>query len=516
MSLSQRWQQARLRFYRGRIRHFIDDQKWSEALAAIIDFAQWAQDRIDDAQVWVNLTVAATEVVAHLDDPGEYRAFLEHFASPFLGDPKRPRPQILEAFADIAEDADPAVMIAVGRWLTDARPHWPLGPYLMGHYGEELALDGGPPGGDIARYFERAARRARRNDLSQWQGHAELRAGAFLINHGADPGRGRQILGGLDWTQLTPPDQLWMARALSSSPEWTDRLRAMDILLDLHRALQSVQPGYQSLRRRHLQQAALAIFKLAKLDLPELEERRQRELSDALFTGPAHRQWQEFLKARRQLSALANRPLSDRDEALALLDQLATTDGDRWAVAAQSLRILAAGRQGEYGPSQNVPRRQTHSERLPLVDATAALLAALQSDPLDTESVSDALERLLARHAGSSDDPASLRPIALLWTPIVERAPLLCEAGFADELRQLARAYAASAPPPSFGWWALAAQLYNAQLPEAAAPIAARARASGPSANRNLRQFVARQALRQALDNRDARQAKRWLKAYES
>ena len=516
MSIASRWEQARLRFYDARIRHLIDDGKWSAALTAVIDFAQWAHDRIDDTQIWVDMTVSATEIVAHLDDPGEYRAFLAHFADPFLGDERRPRAELIEAFADIADDVDPTVMVAVGRWLSDARPMWPLGPYLMGHF-RELAsrtTDERPAVAPIAGHFQMAAARAEQSGLHAWHLHARLREGSLFLTTGADRRKGRLILGELDWTGLYPEEQLWMAVALAASVQWTDRLRAMDIVLDLHRAIEQVRPGYQSVRLRDLRRAGATIFKLADLHLPEPESRRQQELSEALFVDEQRQEWQAFLDARRELADLANLSLDKSDQALSLLDQLSESHRRRWQPASDALRILSAGLSGDYAGTGSAPSPRRHSHRIPIVDHVAAVLSALSEvDDQTSDTVSERLHRLNDLLADAPHDPAALRPIALIWPRLLENPELLADEKLRQELTQLADQYAATAPPPSFGWWSLAAHLYNANLPAPARHFAHRALAAGPTDDPKTQRFVAQKAFAQALEDRDALDARRWVDA---
>jgi hypothetical protein len=514
VSITSRWKKARLRFYEARIRHLIGDEKWAAALTAVIDFAQWAHGRIDDTQLWVDMTVSATEIVAHLDDPGEYRAFLAHFADPFLGDETQPRIELLEAFADIADDVDPMVMIAIGRWLTDARTMWPLGPYLMGHFSELTSRNAGdrPPVASIAGHFRMAATRAEKSGLTAWYHHARLREGALYLTTGADRRRGRQILGELDWTRLSPEEQLWMGVALAASVQWTDRLRAMDIVLDLHRAIDQVRPGYQSVRIRDLRRAAATIFKLADLHLPEPENRRQQELSETLFADEEREEWQAFLDARRELATLANLSLDKSDQALSLLDQLSESHRRRWQPAADALRILSAGRSGEYAGTGSAPSPRRHSHRIPIVDHVAALLSALSDDDDHRgETIVERLKKLNDLLADAPQDPAALRPIALFWPGLLESRELLDDEELRQELTRLADLYAATAPPPSFGWWALAAHFYDADLPAPARHFAQRALAAGPAEDESTGRFVAQNAFSQALDDQDARDARRWI-----
>lgn len=515
MSLATRWEQARLRFYRARIRHLVADERWTQALGAVIDFAQWAEGRIEDLQVWLDLTVWATEIVAHLDDPAEYRAFLTHFAEPFLGGRRHPRPELLAAFASIADESEASVMISIGKWLTDARPEWPLGPYMVGHFLEvnSPATELRQQADTIASHYQLAAERAAASQQRRWELHMQLRRGALLLSTGSDRKLGRHLLMELDWTELHPREQIFMAVGLASSSLWTDRLRAMDILLDLHRALDRVLPGYRSVNRRDLRRAAAMIFKLADLHLPEAENRRLEELSTTLFTAEEQWQWKGFVDARRQLSELASAPFDRSADALAQLDTLAGQYRRRWQPVADRLRILRAGYAGSHDGIEKAPAPRRPGDRLPVVDHIAVILSELELRDDTNSSVGEHLDQLcsvLSRDE-AADDGGALRPLALVWPKLLNNRSDFDVSTHRDQLVKLAEYHADIAPAPSYGWWPLAAHLYDANLDEVARPIARRALLSGDAVDKKIRFFVATRAFRQAVAERKTRWARRWL-----
>lgn len=522
MSLSSRWEKTRIRFFRSRIDNLIDGQQWQRALHAVIDFAQWADGRIDDRRLWLDMTVAATEIVAHLDDPAEYRAFLTHFADPFLGDGHRPHTEVLSAFADIADRVDPSVIIGIGRWLADARPDWPLGPYLIGHFRELRHRSGDEPGAidETATFFRLAAERAERIDDDRWRLHTELRRGALLLSGGSDRQRGRNILGGLDWTGLDATDQLWMALALSGSDRWTDRMRSMDIVLDLHRAVASSRPEASDVRPRRLRATAAAIFRRAGLDLAEPESRRLDELKDALFDGAERNRWNEYLEARRDLSHIADLPFEQFDRVFASLDELANTHPDRWAPVARRFRILASGWSGDYRSTDEVPTVRTTHERLPVADAVARILSFL--DDADSRSGGADFEVRWRSHLVDLDralgvvddqrDGAAARPVALFWSRLVDNSEHLCLDSTEELIASVADHYAALAPAPSYGWWTLAAHLFDAGLDDPALVVARRAKSSTDlPGDEPHHRYVANCAFARAVDNRDHHAARQWL-----
>lgn len=520
MSLRNRWRTTRIRRYRKRIESLIDDGQWAPALTAVIDFAQWAEGNIDDAEVWLDMTISATRIVGHLKDPAEYRAFLTHFADPFLGDEERPRPELLKAFAGISEHVEPAVMRSIGRWLSDARPRWPLGPYLIAHFRE--IDDSSDVDADIdaaATQFGIAAQRAEAIDERHWQLHAELRRGALLLTSGHARRQGRDILGQLNWSELRPEEQLWMAVALANSPQWTDRLRSIDIVLDLYDAVSRARPSHRHLKLRDLRRAASTLFKLAGLNLPEAESRRIAQLSETLFDGPRREKWSDFLEARQRLSELASLPFDESSKAQALLDELSAVHPERWQPATRRFQILEAGYRGTYRANDNTLSANGRDHRLPIADRVAELLDMLAIDDasrveIDSDEVATAIDDLNDVLDGLSvdGDGAAARPVALVWPRLLDVASHLDVDALSSRLTMLARHHTTLAPPPTYGWWNLSAHLYDAAFDDAADVVATTAlSADRQRADETLRGEVATRAFERAVENRDTANARRWL-----
>lgn len=512
MSLKDRWDEARAGRHRQRIRMRIEHEEWDRALNAVIDFAQWADGRIQDPGPWLDMTVLATHIVAHLDDSAEYSAFLTHFADPFLGDEHRPRPELLEAFASIATSADPEVMSSIGRWLTDARPRWPLGPYLMAHFDERRLDDAdGPPLKDVASHFALTERRADSADLDHWRRHARLRRGSLLLLRGGDHGEARRLLADIDWSKLTTAEQLWMATALANSSRWTDRMRAMDIVLDLHRTRSSGRPGGRDVRTSDLRTAAAAIFKLSGLELPDAEKHRLQQLADDLFIGDECDRWHHFLSARQRLSNVGTLPFEQSPEVRPLLEKLAAVYPDRWEVVSQRFRILEAGWHGDYDDEAALPSNRQPDDRLRIFQAVSRVLNTLQNPDGEDGSLQERLEELFDCLEGieATDDAAAARPLALIWPLLVDSAK---ESGSPPaEAARLAELHTAHAPPPGYGWWTLAAHLYDVDLDDAATLIAEHALRTEQHAPRPVVEFVASRRFQRATDDADRDAARRWI-----
>ena len=516
MSFAARFNDARLRLHQTRVRHLLDQQRWSAALTAIVDLAQLAQGHLDDVASRATLLAQASLAASHLDNLEEYRAYLVHYALPYFSEIDAAPDELVDALASVADVLSPAVMTELGGWLTDNCPAWPLGPYLEAHFREVdyPKADDGAELHRIARRFELAAARALEANLPQWHRHATLRRGALLINSGVDPALGRTILGQLDWTQLFAIDQLWFAVSLASSQRWSDRVRAMDILLDLHRGVSQLRPGFRSLQLRDLRRAASTIFKLAGLHLPDAEDRRLEELSQTLFDGEEQRHWKVFLKARRSLSSVATLPLQSSDEALVILHQLSSIYPRRWKPATQRFQILVQGWTGERETTNAVPAPGTSHRRLPVTDAVARVLAITADAEMMLSELQSALRRLndTLSNVGEAQDAAAARPVALVWSRLLQPDSGLDLPEIAPELNRLATLYAEVAPSPSYGFWALAAHLFKAELQESAMAIAQRARRSSTTnVPDDLRRYVADQALKIALNDGDPRAAHRWL-----
>lgn len=497
------WEQARLRFYQARVRHLIQRERWTEGLTALIDLAGWMTGRTEDRALWLELMITATEIAGHLADPAEYRAFLAHFGEPFLSKAKAPS-ALLEAFTSIADTADPQVMRAVGRWLTDARQAWPLGPYLVAHFagaGDEPA--------ETAQAFAQAEERAARAGLSAWERLARLRRAASLLLSGADPARGRELLHSLDWSALPPAQQLWMAVALSASAHWADRLRAMDIILDLHQALEAARPLPGELNVDDLKEAASAIFQLASLHLPEAEERRLQELLNTLFQGPERETWTSYLQARRELSRICALPFQQAQDARSLLQKLAALNPGRWRPTAQHFEILQAGATGTYKGSTSTPA-PLDDVRLAVADAAAALLQHLH-DGANLESALKRLNQALAALDPTQDGPMA-QPISLVWSALLKARHQQDLPTLEPLLAELARHHTKLARPPSFGWWLLSAHLFQAELPKPASIVAERALTSSePGLHSPQKAYVANRILRRAIAQKDLPRTRRWL-----
>lgn len=518
MSLLRSFHEARFHFLRGRIQHLIDNRHFNRALTEIIDLARWAQQHDVGAQTWIDLLIASTHIVAHLSDPSEYNAFLAHFELPLLGDGPRPHPSFLQALADIEPESDPLVLTEVGRWLQDARPDWASGPYLVGHFLERY-LRNRPPDGHhqqqlqlAADAFQLSQHRAHNTGDILMERHARLRLGAFLITSQLHPAQGRQLLTTLDWTALSPADQLWMALAMAQSHQWADRVRAMDILLDLHRGLSLARPELGGLRELDLRLTASALFKLASIEMPDIEARRLHELTETLFLGSSRTQWSAFLAARKELSQAITLPITQIHEVFPLLDKLAMVYPRRWQSAAQRLHILASALADAYQSTPATPGPHTRNPRIPLTDCIARALVCFSPSP--TPEPPTLPQRLLAlqtlnEHLASLHphlDSAAARPLAILW-------PRLLRAGadLEEEITTLAQHHARLGTPPSYGWWLLSAHLYQSDFPRAARIIAERAlESTGPNGS-DLAIYVARKSFRAAKNAGDLEALRRWV-----
>lgn len=523
MSLFQSLSDARLRFLQSRIEELIEAEKYSEALTAVIDLANWCRGRNLEQTVWTDLLLWATKIAAHLDDPGEYRAFLAHFDILLLGTSPEPSGPLLAALLEIQSQSSPALMIDLGRWVQDSRPGWALGPYVKGHFlekklrnREESSTKDGPTANrsegelqECAQAFKTAIQRAEAAGQKEFALHLRLRAGAFLLTSQFDPEGGRELLHQIDWAALHPEDQLWMAIAMASSHLWTDRVRAMDILLDLHWGVDRALPEFRHLRLHDLRHGAATIFKLAALYMPEAEEQRLEELLDTLFHGPEKEQWAGYLQARKQLSKAANLPLEQTGDVQRLLDKLTRVYPHRWRSSSQEFEILLAGLDGSYNPRAGLPGPRTRARRLPVIDRLASALQAFQPDSIATLEVrTETIDKLLEslRELSPQEDLLSARPLAILWPRLLSQAQ-----EHRRQILELAQEHHRLGTRPSYGWWLLSAHLFEAQQDEAGELIAARALSSdGPLAN-EIARFAASKAFHFAARSGNLEAMRRWL-----
>ncbi len=514
MTLTERWSTHRLKVRLTAVRYALHEDKNPElALTALIDTARWCQGRFETPAVWLELILLATEVAIYLDKPGEYHAFLEYFGETGLPDDPRPPRELFDTLQERHRDISPDNLHGVGVWLRDLRPTWPLGPYLIGHALSHRALARHL---DAAEAFAQAARRAERAGDDTWAAHCRLRQGSTLLTTGAQVSQGRQILGKLDWSRLGPRDRLWMSVALSSSPRWTDRVRALDILLDLHRAISRARPDHRTLRLTDLRRGAARVFKMAGLTLPEIEAERLEEVSHTFFSGEERQRWLGHLSARQQLSRVASLPMDQAEEVFPLLDKLAAIYPDRWRPAKEGFRVLSRAWTGHHDPTAGTPGPRRRDPRLPVVDGVGRVLALLA--PHQNTRLQDLLDALATLNNTLStlkdhDDGADLRPIALIWPRLLESTASPDQPGLPEALATLATHYARNAPPPGYGWWPLAAHLFQAGFPGAATPIAEAALDHAPHRRDSISRFVARSRFQEAVETTDAPTARRWLDA---
>jgi hypothetical protein len=511
MGVRKRWAEHRLLTRLTAVRAALYEEKTPEiALTALIDTARWCEGRFEDPSTWLDLVLLATEIAVYLESSGEYHAFLEYFGETGLGDEDTPPRELIETLKKRHREISPDSLLGVGRWLRDVRPAWALGPYLMGHALSQPALGDSFGSADA---FDQAARRARRASEDAWEVHCRLRQGSVLLTTSSNVAAGRAILGSLDWNRLGPLDRLWMAVALSSSPRWTDRVRALDILLDLHRAIRRARPDHRELRLQDLRHGAATVFKMAGLHLPEIEAQRLDEVSHTFFVGDEQRRWLGHLNARQQLSRVASLPMEQSEEVLPLLDKLAAIYPERWRPAAEAFRILATAWGGTHVASEAAPALRRRSRRLPVVERVAELLDLLAPDR--QTSLTDLTSSLASLNATlqtlSHDDGAGTRPLALIWPRLLESTASPSQPELPELLVALARHHVQLSPPPACGWWTLSAHLFQGGWHGAAHVIAEAALHTQPEQQGQIPGFVARQMFQSAIDVRDTSRANRWI-----
>ncbi|RAL21707.1 hypothetical protein DL240_12700 [Lujinxingia litoralis] len=500
MSLSDRLNQARASYFAARHRHLRERGAWADALASLVDEASWIANHPAPSSRWVEILMEATEIAAHLEDASEYRAFLNFFADHLLGTGEAREQALLDALGELHDLSQPRALEELGSWLAVARHTWPLGPYLKAHGLEQrpdtnLHL--------VLEALESAARRAEAGAQPRFARHCRMRQAALRLTCGQERHLAYPVLNRLNWAELDLQEQLWMAHALTFSERWIDRVRAIDMLLDLNRLhARNEAPGITA---EMLQESARGLLRRAPLHLHRIEAERLPELLDALVVPDQRAHWQHHLEARQALQSLVDAPLDTAtsiEQARAHLDALYAMEPERWGPAARSFGMLFAPPSSEASPalaSTNVIARFY----LALTDTLHALDA--HANP------GVALDRLNASCAALGEERTSLRVLALLWPRLFEHLDRPQLVALADPLEHLA-AYHSLGPTPSYGWWTLAAHQYARGLDASGFLTAERARQEPVhGVDADIFNYVKSKTLKNAASRRDAALSARWL-----
>ncbi|TXD39695.1 hypothetical protein FRC96_06640 [Lujinxingia vulgaris] len=510
MSLRDRFDEARASYFASRQRQLRQRELWADALATLVDEADWLVRRGEASERWPELLVEATEVAANLDDLAEYRAFLHHFGDRLLPEGPGAETRLWDALKPLEDLNHAATLQALGAWLTLARPDSAAGPYLEAHALEESShlTSGDRLRADQA--FALAARRARHSrphaedDHPPLQIHCELRRGALSLNSGLNRSAGQQALGQLNWSALSRTEQLWMAHALTHSERWIDRVRVIDLLLDALRDRPDTVAPPQG--QEELRAIARELLGNAPLQLHPTERERLPDLIATLFDEAECAHWQRHIEARERLQHLASAPIPKPDtveEATAALDRLALDAPARWRPVAQHAAMLLS-------PAESLANSPVPAERDPLSHFYATLAETL-ANLAQGHRGEGLLHPLNAAARALEDDTGALRALALLWPRLLEQPELTSDEALLPELVDLASQHARG-PSPSYGWWALAAHLYRVGLPTCALPLAERARQNGdPSERDDIFYYVKSSTLKEAASRRDAALATTWL-----
>lgn len=510
MSLRDRFDEARASYFASRQRQLRQRELWADALATLVDEADWLARRAEASDRWPELLIEATEVAANLDDLAEYRAFLRHFGDHLLPEGPGAEARIWDALKPLEELNHAPTLQALGAWLTLARPDSAAGPYLEGHALEASSHLASRDRLRADQAFALAARRARasephaREERPQLQRHCELRRGALSLNSGLNRSAGQQALGQLNWSAFSRTEQLWMAHALTHSERWVDRVRVIDLLLDALRDRPDTGTPGQDLE--DLRAIARELLGNAPLQLHPVELERLPDLIATLFDEAECAHWQRHLKTRERLQHLVSAPLQKLDtagEANATLERLALDAPSRWQPVAQHAAMLLS-------PAESLANSPVPAERDPLAHFYATLADTL-AKLTHAHHLAGLLDPLSAAARALADDTGALRALALLWPRILEQPEITSDEALLPELVDLASQHARG-PSPSYGWWALAAHLYRAGLPACALPFAERARQNGDDSERgDIFYYVKSETLKEAASRRDAALATTWL-----
>lgn len=403
------------------------------------------------------------------------------------------------------------------RLLTRIFPEDPLGHYAAAHFTERMRklghtdLPTGTTAEQIAAQFLHADALIDAARLPGFSRRARLRAGVLLLESGADPRSGRELLRELPARDLTPGDRLAYAVGMAHSPYWLDRVRAADELIAL--SATETPPPQLHAAIRHL-------LAHAPLQLEALEVDRLHELLDLLGPGDDATRLRARLALRTRLEQVADQPARHADQAADIFAEL--TDPAA-AAAADFSRASAHILRGDAAPpdADALQRIEAH---YPL--AACALRVLHAAHTRHAARLATALGELEGKLRLGAPGPRDLKPIGLIWPTLLDflqqahdnpdaHDPTAHKRILASTHEILAR-WLPDAPRPTYGWWALSAHLLQnpalaAPWPEHAARCAERAMRDDRSDDLPLQTQVLDHLLDRAIAHAPQDQLLKWL-----
>ncbi len=282
----------------------------------------------------------------------------------------------------------------------------------------------------------------------------KLRTGVALVQAGRFL-EGRKYLRDVDRENLSGSELLWLAGGLCKTTKWLDRLRAFDILIDIHRRLTLEKFSDRELSFSDWSNAYFDFLNALPLEL-NLQEKERYEEEMHIFDDDAKNAMLENLNFRNQLE----------DES-----------GDLESLADLIL------------PS-------------PLNEIALALRFK------DEEMLKNNCKTLADMCRAESEEMKTI-PLAVLWPFLLEAEHELDEAVVTD----IARYFSRNKIAPSYGWAALSAKLFKSKFPDAGMLVARSMLRNNEGSD--LRSKLIESSLKRSLEGDDEKDLLFWLDAFE-
>lgn len=364
--------------------------------------------------------------------------------------------------------------------LTEFFPDFPLAIYAAAHAQESLNRQAQPGSSEclapreVSDKFLQSARLADKLSMPDLSRRARLRAAVSLLDAGRDIERARGLMREIDPAKLSRQNQIWYAAGLAKSPFWLDRVRAADQIIAVHHAAQLKPARFEepdaqpSPLAADLEAAIRHLLRSAPLKLEALETDRFLELVELLSRGRQAATLRTNLGLRQYVEKFVEVPLSHAGEAAELMQRELS---DAAQTAAEFCRAVDALSSDAKSTRPDADLLKKIEAVYPLASVVLRTLWAIQA--ADIASLATALGSLEGKLRLSDISPAELKPIGLIWPPLLSFLADLAERkeALASEASALKRVHqstveiltrwASSASRPTYGWWALSAHLLD-------------------------------------------------------
>lgn len=511
---------ARISFSLTTVERACERGEWSRALGEVDSLAAKLASMDAPRAAWVELCSAAATLGVLAGELRLAAAVLETHGKRAW--PASRRAEMPWELAETFEEAERRGLFSAGRELGEhvgtLFPRCPIGAFAAGHFAELGLADGSSPEADVAEFaerFEEAARLADELEMAETAARARLRAGTLLLRSGAARERGRALLRDLKATELPRDESLWYGVGMAHSPFWLDRVRAADAVLATVPQHNGDAPAPRDVRA-----AMDYLLEVAPLELQPLEADRLEGLVDEVGGADA------AFGLRSHLESVAAAPVTRADEAADILASYHgddATDGERASVI--FYRAVARLFESENGVALDATTLARIEDDFPVAAAVLrALVRAISQDAAKLATALGDLERIF-RQRGAALTRAEIKPTALLWPRLLPFLETLrddddidattvrrIEASTTDVLQR----WIPLAPPPSYGWWALAANLLAADLHDQAGLCARRAIEDGEKVDDDLEERVLAALLDRAMQHGDPETMLEWLEIAEA